>query len=109
MKDTGLPDMPSVRRVRQRYLQSFWELQKEEKPLDQDTVESFAVTLKRSLERTDDTVLLMARGLQELMLKEGPVNGQDSRCGPLELDHGRALAQPNLARVQKFLDSFYQV
>lgn len=104
MEDTGLPGTPSVRRVRQRYLQSFSELQEIGKPANKESVETFTATLKRALDRSDDIVLLMARGLQELASRSGSCY-QESRLHSGD----RSASSADMERVQAFLDSFYQV
>lgn len=104
MEDTGLPGTPSVRRVRQRYLQSFSELQEIRKPAGRESVETFTATLKRALDRSDDIVLLMARGLQELASRSGSCY-QESRLQSRD----RSASSADMERVQAFLDSFYQV
>lgn len=128
MKDTGLVNTPSVRRVRQDYLKSFRELQAAEKPSDAKTVATFTATVKRAQARGCDTVLLMAKGLQELMWGSGKRNSRTERSqgdaeggvgrSGRETGQGWSAAQgreavpticPHLGRVQDFLDNFYQV
>ncbi|CAN0043731.1 unnamed protein product, partial [Laminaria digitata] len=90
MKDTGLTETPHVARVREDYLQSFRELQETQRPHDRDQVEAFTETVHRVQALGDDTVLLMACGLQDLLRGVA----EEERAG--------------LERVQDFLDDFYQ-
>ena len=91
MKDTGLTETPHVARVREDYLQSFRELQETQRPHDRDQVAAFTETVGRVQALGDDTVLLMACGLQDLLRGVA----EEERAG--------------LERVQDFLDDFYQV
>lgn len=109
MKDAGLADTPSVRRVRQAYFQSFRELQEADKPSNPATVAAFTTTVKRAQERGADTVLLMARGLQELVRGAGGDDGEHRGCGGQGEEVGAPPDLPDLERVQEFMDSFYQV
>ena len=90
MKDTGLTETPYVARVREDYLQSFRELQETRRPHDRDQVAAFTKTVERVQALGDDTVLLMACGLQDLLRRVA-----EEKAG--------------LERVQDFLDDFYQV
>ena len=107
MEDTGLTDIEHVARVRQKYIQSFLELQKTERPQDEDSIKAFTAVVKRVHSRGCDTAQLMARGLQELTRicshgdcdwKQARRDGRGGDGGCVELD-----------RVQDFMDKFYQV
>lgn len=100
MKDTGLTGTLPAGRVRENYLQSFWELQETQRPHDRDSVEAFTATVDRAQQRGSDTVLLMACGLQDLL--------RDRRGSGGRVPVG-AEEREELERVQDFLDHFYQV
>lgn len=107
MEDTGLTNIEHVARVRQKYVQSFLELQKTERPQDEDSIKAFTAAVKQVHNRGSDTAQLMARGLQELTKicnhgdcdwKQAQRDGRGGDGGCVELD-----------RVQDFMDKFYQV
>lgn len=107
MKDTGLNDTHPVELVRESYLESFRELQETQKPHDRHSVAAFTETVQRAHKRGENTVVLMACGLQDLTRDAG---GSGERN---ELEHGEGPLgshdEAHLKRVQDFLDNFYQV
>lgn len=91
----GLSDMPSVKLVKETYMESFKDIVTCPDPVDEKTENQFADVLSLILKRHENTVPTMARGVLELKTTFG-VNGSNG------ID-----AIVNCPFLQDFLDRFY--
>ncbi|CAM9806966.1 unnamed protein product [Discosporangium mesarthrocarpum] len=102
---TGLTLCRSVRRVRSDYLRSFKDLQSTQYPVNSASLNAFTTTLMEVHTRGESTVLLMARGLQELVRQRSKPR-EKALTRPAGNEEANIAA--DLKSVQDFLDSFYQ-
>lgn len=90
----GLHNMPSARRVREWYEQSFAEIRRSQQPSCLESEASFHALLRSIYERHAPTLITMARAVHELKQKMISENGED-------------FAFSDLVEIHSFLDKFY--
>jgi len=90
----GIGEMPSVRRVREWYEQSFVEIRRSQQPVDLESEEEFHRLLHKIYERHAPTLVTMARGVHELRTHLRKAHGDDVEFG-------------ELVELHAFLDKFY--